>query len=145
VLSARYNTTHGASLAIVMPAFMRRFWKTRPQRYMQFAERIFALAAELSPNLETFLDDALIELPGADENAFFADLDEHYIDRAENLGVQNHRFRHGIAVRYAFGQGEKGFTQPRLQSRRESIQRTLHRHTGIEHIRKIVISNGKAA
>ena len=43
VLSARYNTTHGASLAIVMPAFMRRFWKTRPQRYMQFAERIFAM------------------------------------------------------------------------------------------------------
>ena len=33
VLSARYNTTHGASLAVVMPAFMRRFWKTRPQRY----------------------------------------------------------------------------------------------------------------
>ena len=43
VLSARYNTTHGASLAVVMPAFMRRFWKTRPQRYVQFAERIFGL------------------------------------------------------------------------------------------------------
>ena len=43
VLSARYNTTHGASLAVVMPAFMRRFWKARPQRYVQFAERIFGM------------------------------------------------------------------------------------------------------
>lgn len=43
VLSARYNTTHGASLAIVMPAFMRRFWKSRPERYLQFAERIFGM------------------------------------------------------------------------------------------------------
>jgi alcohol dehydrogenase YqhD (iron-dependent ADH family) len=43
VLSARYNTTHGASLAVVMPAFMRRFWKVRPQRYLQFAERIFGM------------------------------------------------------------------------------------------------------
>jgi alcohol dehydrogenase YqhD (iron-dependent ADH family) len=43
VFSARFNTTHGASLAIVMPAFMRRFWKTRPERYLQFAERIFGM------------------------------------------------------------------------------------------------------
>ena len=43
VLSARFNTTHGASLAVVMPAFMRRFWKARPQRYVQFAERIFGM------------------------------------------------------------------------------------------------------
>jgi DNA polymerase-4 len=34
--------------------------------YRAFAERIFALAAELSPNLETFLDDALIELTGTE-------------------------------------------------------------------------------
>jgi alcohol dehydrogenase YqhD (iron-dependent ADH family) len=65
VLSARYNTTHGASLAIVMPAFMRRFWKSRPERYVQFAERILGmktqgvkpekLAAEVIAKFEAWL------------------------------------------------------------------------------------------
>jgi DNA polymerase IV len=34
--------------------------------YRAFAERIFALAAALSPNLETYLDDALIDLSGTE-------------------------------------------------------------------------------
>ena len=34
--------------------------------YRAFAERIFDLAAELSPNIETFLDDALLDLTGTE-------------------------------------------------------------------------------
>jgi len=36
------------------------------QTYRAFAERIFSLAAELSPALETFLDDVLVELTGTE-------------------------------------------------------------------------------
>ena len=36
------------------------------QVYRAFAERIFSLAAQLSPALETFLDDALVELTGTE-------------------------------------------------------------------------------
>ncbi|HEY60775.1 MAG TPA: iron-containing alcohol dehydrogenase [Anaerolineae bacterium] len=41
VLSARHNITHGASLSIIMPAWMKRFYKTRLDRYVQFGERVF--------------------------------------------------------------------------------------------------------
>ena len=41
VLSARYGVTHGASLSIVMPAWMRHLHTKRPDRYVQFAERVF--------------------------------------------------------------------------------------------------------
>ncbi|MCK4414980.1 MAG: DNA polymerase IV, partial [Candidatus Eisenbacteria sp.] len=34
--------------------------------YRAFAEQVFALAAELSPNLETYLDDALVDLSGTE-------------------------------------------------------------------------------
>lgn len=42
VLSAQYNATHGATLACLMPAWMR-FFANRPDngRYRQFAERIW--------------------------------------------------------------------------------------------------------
>jgi len=45
VLSARYGLTHGASLSIVMPAWMRRLHARRPDRYVQFAERVFGTGA----------------------------------------------------------------------------------------------------
>ena len=42
VLSARYNATHGATLACMMPAWMRHFANREDnQRYQMFAERIF--------------------------------------------------------------------------------------------------------
>jgi len=43
VLSARYNIAHGASLAIVMPAWMRHFYRTRLWSYETLAERIFGV------------------------------------------------------------------------------------------------------
>lgn len=43
VLSAHHDIAHGAGLSIVNPAWMRFAAKTRPARYVQFAERIFGI------------------------------------------------------------------------------------------------------
>ena len=71
VLSARYGVTHGASLSIVMPAWMRHLHPKRPDRYVQFAERVFD-----------------IDVAGRDD----ADLAEEAIDRFEafirSIGVE---------------------------------------------------------
>jgi alcohol dehydrogenase YqhD (iron-dependent ADH family) len=40
-MSARWGVTHGASLGIVMPAFMKKTWQLNPQRYVQFGQRVF--------------------------------------------------------------------------------------------------------
>ena len=45
-LSAHHDITHGAGLAIVGPAWMRFAAKHRPERFAQFAERVFGLSAE---------------------------------------------------------------------------------------------------
>ena len=45
-LSAHHDITHGAGLAIVNPAWMRFAAKTRPDRFGQFAERIFGLTGK---------------------------------------------------------------------------------------------------
>lgn len=41
VISARFDVAHGASLTIVMPAWMKHFYKAQLRRYVQFAERVF--------------------------------------------------------------------------------------------------------
>ena len=40
-MSARWGVTHGASLGIVMPSFMKKTWQVNPERYVQFGQRIF--------------------------------------------------------------------------------------------------------
>jgi alcohol dehydrogenase YqhD (iron-dependent ADH family) len=45
-LSAHHDITHGAGLAIVGPAWMRFAARHRPERFAQFAERVFGLAPE---------------------------------------------------------------------------------------------------
>ncbi|BDD09089.1 NADH-dependent alcohol dehydrogenase [Fulvitalea axinellae] len=40
VLSARFGVAHGASLALVMPSWMRKMWPTRKERYLEFATRV---------------------------------------------------------------------------------------------------------
>ncbi len=44
-LSAHHDITHGAGLAVLNPAWMRFAAKARPERFAQFAERLFALSA----------------------------------------------------------------------------------------------------
>ncbi len=43
-LSAHHNITHGAGLAVLNPAYMRFVAKARPDRFAQFARRIFGLS-----------------------------------------------------------------------------------------------------
>jgi len=46
VISARHNVTHGATLAMIMPAWMKHVYRERLDRYVQFAERIFGINSE---------------------------------------------------------------------------------------------------
>ena len=43
VLSARHDITHGASLAIIMIAWMKYLYQYRLERYVQFADRILGM------------------------------------------------------------------------------------------------------
>lgn len=42
-LSAIYDIAHGAGLAIIFPAWMKYVYKEHPKRFVQFAERVFAI------------------------------------------------------------------------------------------------------
>jgi len=43
VLSARHDLSHGATLSIIMPAWMKCLYNTRIESYVQFADRIFGI------------------------------------------------------------------------------------------------------
>jgi len=55
-LSAHHDITHGAGLAIVNPAWMRFAAKSRPERFAQFAERVFGLSPEGKDTLTLALE-----------------------------------------------------------------------------------------
>lgn len=55
-LSAHHDITHGAGLAIVNPAWMRFAAKSRPERFAQFAERIFGLSEAGKDNLDLAIE-----------------------------------------------------------------------------------------
>lgn len=42
-LSAIYDIAHGAGLAIIFPAWMKNVYKEHPQRFVQFAQRVFGI------------------------------------------------------------------------------------------------------
>lgn len=56
VLSAQYNLPHGASLTIIMPAWMKYFYKTRLDRFVQFAQRVFQVGDDISTKEEIALE-----------------------------------------------------------------------------------------
>lgn len=56
VLSAQYNLPHGASLTIIMPAWMKYFYKTRLERYVQFAQRVFQVSDDIGTKEEIALE-----------------------------------------------------------------------------------------
>jgi len=84
VLSARYGLTHGASLSVVMPAWMRHLHAKRPDRYVQFAKRIFdidvegkddaALAGEAIDKFEAFIRGIGVETRLGDADIPAADI-----------------------------------------------------------------------
>jgi alcohol dehydrogenase YqhD (iron-dependent ADH family) len=40
-LSAIYDVAHGAGLAVIIPAWMKYVWRENPDRFVQFAQRVF--------------------------------------------------------------------------------------------------------
>ena len=54
-LSAYHDVTHGAGLAVVNPSWMRFAARHRPQKFVQFAERIFCLTAKGPGDLDCAL------------------------------------------------------------------------------------------
>lgn len=64
VLSARYNATHGATLACLMPAWMRFFARRSDnRRYRQFAQRIWGCVdvEQAADRFEAFIREAGVE------------------------------------------------------------------------------------
>ncbi|HBG19591.1 MAG TPA: alcohol dehydrogenase [Desulfobulbaceae bacterium] len=55
-LSAYHDITHGAGLAVVNPSWMRFAARHRPEKFVQFAERIFGLDAKNSSALDCALE-----------------------------------------------------------------------------------------
>lgn len=58
-ISAHHNVTHGAGLAAINPSWMRFAAKVRPERFAQFAERVFGLRRD-------GMDDLAFGLKGID-------------------------------------------------------------------------------
>ena len=56
VLSAHHDVAHGAGLAVVNPAWMRFAAHARPDRFTQFAQRIFGLPAKRPDDLDCALE-----------------------------------------------------------------------------------------
>lgn len=56
VLSAQYNLPHGASLTIIMPAWTKYFYKTRLDRFVQFAQRVFQVGDDIGTKEEIALE-----------------------------------------------------------------------------------------
>ena len=55
-LSAHHDIAHGAGWAVVNPAWMRFAAKSRPAKFIQFAERIFALKAKAADDMDCALE-----------------------------------------------------------------------------------------
>ena len=54
-VSAFHDITHAAGLAVINPAWMRYAAKSRPAKFVQFAERIFGLEAKGPDDLDCAL------------------------------------------------------------------------------------------
>lgn len=55
-LSAMYDVTHGAGLAVITPAYMEFMAHHHPERIRQFAERVFAVPADFGSEEEIALE-----------------------------------------------------------------------------------------
>lgn len=54
-LSALYDVTHGAGLAVITPLWMRYVWKTNPHKLVMFAERVWDIPPDVEHPEETAL------------------------------------------------------------------------------------------
>ena len=55
-ISGIYDIAHGAGLAVVFPAWMRYVWRRKPERFVQFARRVFRV--DYAPGQEEWAAEA---------------------------------------------------------------------------------------
>jgi alcohol dehydrogenase len=55
-LSAHHDITHGAGLSVINPSWMRFAAGHRPEKFVQFAERIFGLRAKKADDTDCALE-----------------------------------------------------------------------------------------
>ena len=55
-LSAMYDLAHGAGLAIVFPAWMKYVYRQDPERFVQFAVRVFGVEQNFHHPEQTILE-----------------------------------------------------------------------------------------
>ncbi|HEY3447751.1 MAG TPA: iron-containing alcohol dehydrogenase [Myxococcales bacterium] len=56
VISAHHDVAHGAGLAVVNPGWMRHAARARPERFVQFAQRVFGVEAAAPGDLDAALE-----------------------------------------------------------------------------------------
>lgn len=75
-LSAHHpEITHGAGLAVILPAWMRHVWKANPERFLDFAEAVFGIEPvepDILPEEEAVAD--AVEAAIDELQAFFVSL-----------------------------------------------------------------------
>ncbi|MDO5575466.1 MAG: iron-containing alcohol dehydrogenase [Fibrobacter sp.] len=55
-ISAIYDVAHGAGLSVVFPAWIKYVYKTNPDRFLQFASRVFGIDVNYYNKEQTILD-----------------------------------------------------------------------------------------
>ena len=90
-LSAEYDIAHGAGLAIIIPAWMRYVYKKHPERFLQFAERVFGTKTSENTysNSEVYKEEIIqTTIDGLEE--FFRSLGQ--ATRLSEAGIDDSRF-----------------------------------------------------
>lgn len=88
-ISAMYDVTHGAGLAVVTPSYMTFMAKHHPARIRQFAERVFdVVESEVTPAEGQTIDEA-VAIEGIRRFKAFLHDDLHLPLTFKELGIEN--------------------------------------------------------
>ena len=91
-LSALYGITHGASLAVMFPAWMKYVYKYNIERFAQFAVRVFNIDTDFNDNEQL----ALTGIKGVEN--YFKDIGLYTTLKELNVSSENFELMAGKAV-----------------------------------------------
>lgn len=84
------NVTHGAGLAVIMPAWMRYVWRSCPERFLDLGKLVF----DIEP-VDPELDDVAVTAEEATQDAVLATIDA-LSDFWASLGMPTHLSEFGV-------------------------------------------------
>lgn len=84
------KVTHGAGLAVIMPAWMRYVWKNCPERFLALGRLVFGIEP-----VDPELDDVAISQEEAEQDAILATIDA-LSDFFTSLGMPTHLSEFGV-------------------------------------------------